>query len=165
MRRQVLFSVIAAVAVLLVLPLAATMGQQQKDEFMKIVDAGVKALNAKDIAAFEAIHLQDETSVHVDIMGGMNDGVYKGWAASKVSFQEFMKTPSMLTKVQNVSLKVVGDTAWGVWTMVNEMTMEGKKTENPFRLTLVFQRVGGKWLVAHSHASAAVPPPPPAPKQ
>jgi ketosteroid isomerase-like protein len=43
--------------------------------------------------------------------------------------------------------------------------MEGKPMQTPMRLTLVFKGSNGKWLVAHSHASAALPPPPGAMKK
>jgi ketosteroid isomerase-like protein len=161
MRKQILFFVIALAVAVFILSLAFARDHDEKDELQKIVETGVKAINAKDMAAFEALHVTDETCVHIGVMQGE---MYKGWVASKPSFQSFMNSPATLTKMENVSLKVVGDAAWGVWILVNEMVMEGKKVENPFRLTLIFERVGGKWLVSHSHASVGLPPPLPVPK-
>lgn len=158
MRRYVMF-LVCVVAALFVLSLAFAVDHHEKDELLKVFDAGVKAINAKDMSTFASLHLQDETTVHINVMEG---GVFKGWAAGKKNFEDFMASGAMLTNMQNVSLKVVGNSAWGVWTAVNEMTMDGKKMTNPFRLTLVFERVGDKWLVSHSHSSAGLPPPPPA---
>ena len=156
MRKLKLFIAGAVIAALLVLSFALA-ASDEKAELQKIFETGVAALNADDIAAFEALHVQDETTVHI---GPVEGDLNKGWTAAKQSFQAFMDSPATLTKPENVALKVVGDAGWGVWTFTTEMEIEGKKMESLTRLTLVFERVDGRWLVSHSHASAGLPPPP-----
>ena len=155
MHKLKLFVAGAVIPTLLVLSCALE-ASDEKAELQKIFETGFAALNADDIAAFEAVHVQDETPVHI---GPVEGDLNKGWTAAKQSFQAFMDSPAKLTKPENVAMKVVGDAAWGVWTFTTEMEMEGKKMETHNRLTLVFERVDGKWLVSHSHVSAGLPPP------
>ena len=128
-----------------------------KETLLKLVEDGFAALNAKDIAAFEKLHVTDETPVHIDAGEGQ---IYVGWTASKKSFEDFTKTDFKFTNQKNIAVNVDGNSAWGVWTFDSQMTMEGKPMTHPMRLTLVFKKSGGKWLVAHSHVSAGLPPPP-----
>ncbi len=152
MQKFKLLVVVAAISALLALSFAMA---DEEAELKKMVDTGFAALNADDMDAFAALHVQDETTVHIGpVAGDLN----KGWAAAKQSFQGLMASPAKLTKHENVAMKVLGDAAWGVWTFTTEMEMEGKTMATPNRLTIVFERVGDKWLVSHSHASAGLPP-------
>jgi ketosteroid isomerase-like protein len=152
-RLFIAFTGIVSLLLLCSSPVAA----DDKETLMKIVESGFNALNAKDIAAFEKLHATDETVVHIDAGEGQ---IHVGWAASKKGFEEFMKMDAKLMNQKNIALNVDGNSAWGVWTFDSQMTMEGKPTTTPMRLTLVFKGSGGKWLVTHSHVSAGLPPPP-----
>jgi ketosteroid isomerase-like protein len=133
-----------------------------KETIMKVVDSGFNAINAKDIAAFEKLHVTDESVVHI----GAGEGeLHVGWTASKQGFEQFLQMNPKLMNLKNLALNVDGNSAWGVWTFDSQMDMEGKPMLTPMRLTLVFKGSNGKWLVSHSHASAALPPPPGAMKK
>ncbi len=154
MQKFKLLAAVTAISALLALSFAMA-DDQEEAELQKVFEAGFAALNADDIAAFEAIHVQDETMVNV---GPVEGELHKGWTSAKKGFQAFMASPAKLTKPESVATKVLGDAAWGVWTFTTEMEMEGKTMATLNRLTLVFERVDGKWLVSHSHASAGLPP-------
>ena len=154
MRKLKFFVAGAAIAALLALSLALA-ASDEKAKLQKVFETGFAALNADDIAAFAAIHVQDETMVNV---GPVEGELHKGWTSAKQGFQAFMASPAKLTKPVSVAMKVLGDAAWGVWTFTTEMEMEGKTMATLNRLTLVFERVDDKWLVSHSHASAGLPP-------
>jgi ketosteroid isomerase-like protein len=128
-----------------------------KATLLKMVDDGFAALNAKDIPAFEKLHATDETVVHIDAGEGE---LFVGWTAAKKAFEDTMQMNMKLMNHKNIALNVDGNSAWGVWTFDSQMEMEGKPMTQPMRLTLVFKRSGGKWLVTHSHVSAGLPPPP-----
>lgn len=128
-----------------------------KETLSNLVENGFKALNAKDIASFEKLHVTDETAVHIDAGEGQ---IHVGWAAAKKAFEESMQMNMKLMNMKNIALNVDGNSAWGVWTFDSQMDMEGKPMTTPMRLTLVFKGSGGKWLVHHSHVSAGLPPPP-----
>ena len=151
-----LFIAFAGIVSLLVLA-SSPVAADDKETLMKIVESGFNALNAKDIAAFEKIHVQDGTAVHIDAGEGQ---IHVGWPAAKKGFEESMQMNMKLMNMKNIALNVDGKSAWGVWTFDSQMDMEGKPTTTPMRLTLVFKGSGGKWLVAHSHVSAGLPPPP-----
>ncbi len=151
---------IACAIVSLVLLSISSAAAADKETLLQLVENGFTALNAKDIAAFEKLHVTDETPVHIDAGEGQ---IHVGWTASKKSFEEFMKTDFKFMNQKNIALNVDGNSAWGVWTFDSQMSMEGKPMTHPMpmRLTLVFKGSGGKWLVAHSHVSAGLTPPPP----
>ncbi len=151
-----LFIACAGIVSLLLLSISPA-AADDKETLLKLVESGFSALNAKDIAAFEKLHVTDETAVHIDAGEGQ---IHVGWTASKKSFEEFMKTDFKLMNQKNLVLNVDGNAAWGVWTFDSQMTMEGKPVTQPMRLTLVFKGSGGKWLVSHSHLSVGLPPPP-----
>ncbi len=148
---------IACVGIVSLLLLCSSpVAAEDKATLLKIVEDGVKALNAKDLAAFEKLHVTNETAVHVDAGEGQ---IYVGWPASKKAFDESMQMNMKLMNMKNIALNVDGSSAWGVWTFDSQMDMEGKPMTTPMRLTLIFKRSGGKWLVSHSHVSAGLPPP------
>ncbi len=146
-----------AVFVSLLLLSLSPVAADDKATLLKIVEDGVTALNAKDIAAFEKLHVQDETAVHIDAGEGQ---IWVGWTAARKAFQESMQMNIKLMNMKTIALNVDGNSAWGVWTFDSQMDMEGKPMTHPMRLTLVFKGSGGKWLVSHSHVSAGLPPPP-----
>ncbi len=156
MQKYKLLAAVTAISALLALSFAIA-DDQAEAELQKMVEAGIAALNADDMTAFEALHVQDESAVHIGpIAGDLN----KGRAAAKQSFQGLMASPAKIATLENVAIKVSGDAAWGVWTFTTEMTMGEETMTSANRLTLVFERVNGKWLVSHSHVSVGMPPPP-----
>ena len=155
------FVIACAGMVFLLLLCSSPVAADDKETLMKIVENGINALNAKDIAAFEKLHVTDETAVHIDAGEGQ---IYTGWTAAKKAFQDSMQMNMKLMNQKNIALNVDGNSAWGVWTFDSQMDMEGKPMTTPMRLTLVFKGSGGKWLVSHSHVSAGLPPPPGATK-
>ncbi len=147
---------VAAISTLLALSFAMA-DDQEEAELQKVFETGFAAINADDMAAFAAIHVQDETTVTI---GPVEGDLNKGWTASKKSTQGFMASPLKMITPENVAIKVNGDAAWGVWTFMTEMSMGEETMTSANRLTLVFERVDGKWLVSHSHVSVGMPPPP-----
>ena len=146
-----------AVFVSLVLLCSSPVAADDKADLLKLVDSGFKALNAKDMPAIEKLHVQDETLDHIDAGEGQ---ITVGWPASKKAFEQSLQMNMKLMNQKNVALNMDGNSAWGVWTFDSQMDMEGKPVTTPMRLTLVFKRSGGNWLVSHSHVSAGLPPPP-----
>ncbi len=149
---------IACVGIVALLLLSSSsVAADDKATLLKLVESGFNALNAKDMAAFEKLHVNDETAVHIDAGEGQ---IHVGWTAAKKAFEESMQMNMKLMNQKNIALNVDGNSAWGVWTFDSQMDMDGKPMTTPMRLTLVFKGSGGKWLVSHSHVSAGLPPPP-----
>jgi ketosteroid isomerase-like protein len=151
------FLIACASVVSLLLFCSSSVAADDKATLLKMVDEGFSALNAKNIAAFEKLHVTDQSAVHIDAGEGQ---VYVGWPAAKKAFENTMQMNPRMTNQKNIALNVDGNSAWGVWTFDSHMDMEGKPITTPMRLTLVFKGSGGKWLVTHSHVSAGLPPPP-----
>ena len=152
-----LFIAGACIVSLLLFCSSPVVADDDEENLRELVEDGFKALNARDIAAFEKLHVTDETPVHIDAGEGQ---IHIGWTASKKGFEDFMKMDGKLTNMKNLALYEDDNAGWGVWTFDSTMTMEGKPVTTPMRLTLVFKHKDGKWLVAHSHVSAGLPPMP-----
>jgi ketosteroid isomerase-like protein len=99
------------------------------------------------------LHTQD--GIHIGVQEGQLE---IGWAEYKPRIEQYLAMPAMITNAKPVAAKVVGDTGWGVWTFTNEIGEGDQKMASETRLTLVFEKVDGKWLVSHSHVSAGMPP-------
>ena len=62
-------------------------------------------------------------------------------------YREYLPMPAVITNAKLVAARVVGDAGWGVWTFTNEIGEGDQKMASETRLTLVFEKVDGKWLV------------------
>ncbi len=81
MQKFKLLIALAAISALLVFSFAMA-DDQEEAELQKVFEAGFAALNADDMDAFAALHVQDETTVHIGpVAGDLN----KGWATAKQS--------------------------------------------------------------------------------
>ena len=81
---------------------------------------------------------------------------YNGWQEYQAGFQDFAKTASMLRLTVNDDARIhrAGDTAWGFATVKEEVTTTtGKHEMATLRWTVIFEKVGDKWLIAHEHFS------------
>ena len=148
---------IAFAGIVALLLFVSPVSADDKATLSKMVLDGLNDFNSKDIASFEKLHSQDDSVVHIDAGEGQ---ITVGWPASKKAFEESMKMDMKLSNQKDIALNVDGNSAWGVWTFDTTMTMEGKPMTTLTRLTLVFKKTGGNWLVTHSHVSIGVPPPP-----
>ena len=81
---------------------------------------------------------------------------YNGWKEYQAGFQDFVKTATLLRLTANDDARIhrVGDTAWGFATVKEEVTTSaGKHEMATLRWTVIFEKVGDKWLIAHEHFS------------
>ena len=81
---------------------------------------------------------------------------FNGWAEYVAGFQAFAKTATMLRLTVNDDARMhrVGDAAWGFATVKEEVTTTtGKHEMSTLRWTVIFEKVGDKWVIAHEHFS------------
>ena len=132
-----------SIAIALAATLAATpvFGQQPGAD---LVEAGVAAYNAKDLAYFEE-HLAEDV-VWLDEDGHMMNG-----KTSVLGFirLQFGQTPARTLSVSNVRVGGTGDAAWATFAY----TLEGGESPTTGLNTTVFRRVGSGWQIAVVHGA------------
>ena len=81
---------------------------------------------------------------------------YNGWQEYQTGAQTFLKgiTALRLTVNDDARIHREGDVAWGYATIKEEdTTANGKHEMATLRWTVIFEKVGDKWLIAHEHFS------------
>jgi ketosteroid isomerase-like protein len=81
---------------------------------------------------------------------------YNGWAEYQAGAGAFLKSVTALKLTVNDDARIhrEGDIAWGYGTVKEEdTTTAGKHEMATLRWTVIFEKVGDKWLIAHEHFS------------
>ena len=81
---------------------------------------------------------------------------YNNWGEYKKGVVEVLKgfKTLKLTVNDDAQFHRVGDTVWVAATgKLEDETTTGKHEMSSFRWTVVFQNIGGKWLIVHEHVS------------
>ncbi len=81
---------------------------------------------------------------------------YNGWQEYQTGVRTFLKgiTALRLTVNDDARIHREGDVAWGYATIKEEDTTTGGKHEMAtLRWTVIFEKVGDKWLIPHEHFS------------
>jgi ketosteroid isomerase-like protein len=84
---------------------------------------------------------------------------YNGWQEYQTGVQTFLKSITALRLTVNDDARIhrEGDFAWGYATIKEEdTTTSGKHEMTTLRWTVIFERVGDKWLIAHEHFSVPI---------
>jgi ketosteroid isomerase-like protein len=117
-----------------------------------------KAVNAKDINGIMAYYAPDNSLLVYDVIPPRQyvgaDAYRKDWQGVLDSF------PGALHfTVADWSVETAGDLAYahGVCRL-SGMGKDGKPLDETLRVTDVYRKLGGKWLVVHEHVSAPIDP-------
>ena len=81
---------------------------------------------------------------------------YNGWQEYQTGAQAFLKSVKSLKLTVNDDARIhrEGGFAWGFATIKEEdTTNSGKHEMTTMRWTVIFEKVGDKWLIAHEHFS------------
>lgn len=81
---------------------------------------------------------------------------YNGWPEYQAGAGAFLKSVTALKLTVNDDARIhrEGNTAWGYATIKEEdTTTSGKHEMATLRWTVIFEKVGDKWLIAHEHFS------------
>ena len=81
---------------------------------------------------------------------------YNNWQEYQTGVQVLLKDLKTLRLTVNDDARIhrVGDFAWGFATIKEEATTNSSKHEMAtLRWTVVFEKVGDKWLIVHEHVS------------
>jgi len=119
----------------------------------KRIEDGLKARDAK---AIMANYLPGNDLIVFDVIPPRQ---YKGWDAYKKDFEGFLAgcadTPTV--EFTDVTIETAGKIAWGHSIQRIACTdPKGGKMDLTSRVTDVYRKVKGKWLIVHEHVSVPV---------
>jgi len=135
------------------LPALAANTAKDKQEIEGIEHKIIDATSADQVMKYYAKDNIDLYDFHPPLQ-------YEGAAAVKADLADFFANAKDV-KGEFVQLVVVTDGKMGMARSIQHFTWtgkDGKPAEGTFRVTDVFQKVGGQWKVIHSHVSAPVDP-------
>ena len=105
------------------------------------------------------LYVKDDSLVSFDF-GRPFDGV-RGWAHAAEYYPKFMAQVAYwkLNPNDDMEVTVRGDIAWSTVSLSAEARLpDGTEMKIPEgRVTLIFERRVGGWLIVHEHGSAALP--------
>jgi ketosteroid isomerase-like protein len=114
---------------------------------------GVKA---KDVDKIMANYQPGEELVVFDLVPPRE---YVGWEAYKKDWQRFLDTfdGPITFEIHDLSIKTDGDMAYSYsFQHVAGKMKDGKTSDDTVRVTDVYRKTSGKWLIVHEHVSVPV---------
>lgn len=151
--------VLTAVAVLLSRPLTVVHGQTNDEEQIRALEnrfAG--AFKAKDVNGIMANYDHSPNLVFFDVVPRRE---YRGWTAYRNDWQSFFASigPIATFEVKDLSINVDGDLAYSYsFQHYLATTKAGGSKEVTVRVTDVYRKSGGEWLIVQEHVSVPVDP-------
>jgi ketosteroid isomerase-like protein len=120
-----------------------------EDEVLQVITNFSKAITNKDSKLLSSLYLQSPKTTY---FGPGQDGAFltQGWLTEgpdAVELDFFLHHPQATVLSDNVAV------ATGYITAINIDPSTKQQSSALIRQTLVVQKVGGKWLIVHEHAS------------
>jgi ketosteroid isomerase-like protein len=120
------------------------------------LDQFVAAMNAKDVDAIMKFYVADESLVVFDLIPPRQ---YVGAAAYRKDYEGFLSSFNGPIKLEINDLSVTVDGKLAYTRRIDHLTgtdAKGKKVEIVARVTDVFRKIEGNWLIVHEHVSVPV---------
>jgi ketosteroid isomerase-like protein len=146
-----------ALAVLFITALApAASASSDKDAIAALLERGRKAFDAHDVNAVMANYAPGDQLFVFDVVPPRE---YPSWEAYKKDWQELFELfPGPIhNTISEVSITVDGSTAYSHSVEAGTMTAkDGTTSKLTVRMTDVYRKIGGKWLIVLEHVSVPV---------
>jgi ketosteroid isomerase-like protein len=114
------------------------------------------AVIAKDVDKTMAIYERGQKLVFFDVVPRRE---HAGWDAYKRDWQGFLSTfdGPVAFEISDLQITVVGDLAYGYnFSHVSGQKKDGSQVDHTVRVTDVYRKTGGNWLIVHEHVSVPV---------
>jgi uncharacterized protein (TIGR02246 family) len=115
------------------------------------------AFKAKDVNAIMASYVPDESLFVFDVVPPRQ---YVGAKAYRKDWEDFFASfPGPVETFEITDLKVMTDGNLAFSHSIQRAVVtdkDGKKADITFRLTDVYRKINGKWLIVHEHVSVPV---------
>ena len=116
----------------------------------------VDAFKAKDVVRIMSVYVPNETLFVFDVVPPRQ---YVGWNAYKKDWEDFLAHFDGPISVELTDLHVttLGSLGYGHSIQhVRGPMRDGKTLDLTVRVTDVYRKIGGKWLIVHEHVSVPV---------
>jgi uncharacterized protein (TIGR02246 family) len=126
---------------------------ETRQQVIAAMDDWAAAYDHKDPAAYAAAFGDDDDVIP---LGTGADEIAVGRDAIRHMIQrDFEEAEQVRVELGDVRVAAAGDVAWAVMPKAAvEVTVGGQEESIPLRITAVFQRTDGPWLIRHAHVSA-----------
>ena len=160
MRTRTLVALLSCIALLSLYVTPSASAASAEEEVMQVATNFVKAFNINDYKLFHSLYLQSpKTSKFI---GGKSGAfLLQGWEAIGEQIKRALNPEypqeTFYVKLHNPEVNMLADNAafiTGYLTLTINPPAEKEQIIGQSRITLVVQKVGGKWYIAHEHTSA-----------
>jgi ketosteroid isomerase-like protein len=127
-----------------------------KAEIQALEDRFAAAFNAKDLDGIMKVYEPGPNLFVFDVAPPRD---YVGWDAYRRDWQNFLGTFKGPIKVTVSDLDIFADGTMGYSHSIQHVTgtdTKGKAIEFAVRVTDVYRKIGGAWLIVHEHVSVPV---------
>ena len=149
-------ALLAGFALLAMLALGKPAWADARTDIQALEDRFVAAVKAKDVDAIMKVYVPDQTLFVFDVVPPRQ---YVGAAAYRKDWQEFLGIfPGPITfEVSDFDIITGDDLAYSHSIQrVAGTDKKGKKLDVTVRVTDVYKKIAGNWLVIHEHVSVPV---------
>ncbi|MBV8531039.1 MAG: nuclear transport factor 2 family protein [Candidatus Eremiobacteraeota bacterium] len=133
-------------------PAAATADQSQLRTLEKTF---TQAMNEKDVDAIMAVYAPGESLLVFDVIGP--PGVHFGWDEYRDAFERMFAAISgpLEFAMSDLDVAVSGDVGYGrsLQHVSGVHAKDGTRFAYTVRVTDVYRKIGGKWLIVQEHVS------------
>jgi uncharacterized protein (TIGR02246 family) len=146
----------AAFVALLVLASATPARADSRAEIKALEDRFVAAFKAKDLDAMMKVYVPDQTLFVFDVIPPRQ---YVGAAAYRKDWQGFLNDFDGPITIEMTDLDVAADHNLGYGHSIQRVAgtdKKGKKIDLTVRVTDVYKKIRGQWLIVHEHVSVPV---------
>jgi ketosteroid isomerase-like protein len=141
---------------LALLPAAADAGAGDVAQIKALEGRFAAAFNAKDVDAIMKIYVPGESLFVFDLVPPRQ---YVGAAAYRKDWESFLATLKGPVKFEISGLEIAADRSLGYSHSIQHVSgtdANGKPVDVTVRVTDVYRKVRGRWLIAHEHVSVPV---------
>ena len=143
----------AVVLTLLALVLCPPAKADAQADIRALEDRFVAAVKAKDLDAIMKVYVPDQTLFVFDVVPPRQ---YVGAAAYRKDWQEFLDTFNGPITLDLTDLDITTDDSLAYGHSIQRVAgtnKQGKKLDLTVRVTDVYKKINGNWLVIHEHVS------------
>jgi len=153
-----LSTAVALCAIATAIPILPANADSERDEakIRALEDKFAAALIAKDINGIMAAYVPDETLLVFDVVPPRQ---YVGAKAYRKDWEDYLATLKgpVQFQISALSVAVVGSLGWGHSIQhVSATDTKGQPVDLTVRVTDIYRKIKGKWLIVHEHVSIPV---------
>jgi uncharacterized protein (TIGR02246 family) len=149
-------AVVALGATVTALSFSPAVRADAQSDIRALEDRFIAAVKAKDLDAIMKVYVPDQTLFVFDVVPPRQ---YVGASAYRKDWQEFIDSFNGPITVELSDLDITADDNLAYGHSIQRIAgtdKQGKKVDMTVRVTDVYKKINGNWLVVHEHVSVPV---------